>query len=299
MPDPQPGISQFGERGLSGGFGWDDNEIHRKIFVEDPSTQLLQLLQKLFGDDAGADPHELPTDWGLTDFFAWRANFDLVDAKGSQGDTDTPGDLSFLDAMPSIRGGVEVDIVYRPMDDSGQYAVVDEAWDFSAQTMSMIGNNYGQNANSLTWASDGTAITNISAIVKILPKVEILQRQIYVPQLPNATQRGLIGSVNDGTVFCGAAGSGAAVSWPEQCLLLVGLPSIRRWRFDGQQIFEIGVKLAANTYKDILEDSDTYDFVTWNRLYRPDLGTWDQVYVGPPENQTLLYPLNDLSQVIA
>ena len=72
-------------------------------------------------------------------------------------------------------------------------------------------------------------------------------------------------------------------------------PAIRRFRFDGGQIFEVGVKLAINNYKDKLEDGSV-GYVTWNRLYRPNKGYWDRVLVGPAYNP--LYQSTDLAQVL-
>jgi hypothetical protein len=85
------------------------------------------------------------------------------------------------------------------------------------------------------------------------------------------------------------------MQWPEETVLLTGLPTIRRWRFDGQQVFELGCKLAINLYQDKLEDGST-GYVTWNRLYRPAKGYWDKVQVGP--DQDPLYQSDDLSQVL-
>jgi hypothetical protein len=286
------GLSAFGNRGLSGVFGWENNEIHRRVWLDDPANQLVPLLQELFGE--GDNPQVCPFPKPFNTFFAFSFSFDTTSDHGAQGETEDAGDFSLLQKLPTFRGGVTIDITYRPMDNSGVEPITDEAWDFSSQVMSLIGNNFGQNdPQSLKW-SDGNPITNLTSIVKIIPKVELMQRRIFCPTLPNETQRKLIGQVNAGTLTMGAAGQGQQCQWPAGTMLLVGLPSVRRWRFDGNAIFEIGPKFAVNLYQDKLEDGST-GYVTWNRLYRPNKGYWDTVQVGP--NKVPMYVGGDLTQV--
>ena len=279
------GISAFGDRGLAASFGNENNEVHRKVWLNDPANQLQALLQKLFGTGPTFEPHRFPGDT-IKQFFAYRVDFQSKE-NGVQGDSEAFGDFSILDSFPAIRGGIDVDITYRPMDESGMRPVTEEAWDFSAQTMSLIGNNYGQNPSSLSW-SDGTAITNLSAIVKIIPKIELMQKFVYGASTPNATLQGLIGSVNQDKLFCGASDNNDTPgNFPAECVLLTGMPVIRRWRFDGQVTFEVALKFAINPYEDFCYDLGTVAPVTWNRLYRPGLG-WDTVYVGDPADEVLL-----------
>jgi hypothetical protein len=283
------GISQIGDRTFSGTLGFENNELHRKIWVNDPLNNLVPLMQSLFGTNVSDGPQALPEPFDK--FFAWSASFESED-RGSQGDGDDID--AVLAGFPIIRGGVMVDITYRPLDNMSSF-VDDEAWDFSAQTMSLIGNNFGQNPQSLTW-SDGTAITNITAIVKIIPKIDFVQTQVFQDSTPNQTQIALVGRVNAGTLFAGTGSfQGTQNQWAEHTVLLTGLPVVRRWRFDGQPNFQWGIKLAINTYQDKIEDNST-DFVTWNRLYRPEKGYWDRVLIGP--NSDPLYPEDDLSQVV-
>lgn len=301
------GISAFGERGISGVLGWDNNEVHRKVYLQDPANQFLPLMQKIFGDGASSTPQEFSSNWGIQGFYAYSVAFDTGADRGAQGETAAQGNFGLLDSMPTMRGGVTLDITYRPMDASQQGGgislITDEAWDFSTQTMSLIGNNYGQKYNPLRWDdgggmdNQGTPLTNLTAIVKLIPKVELVQRRFYCINMPSATQRALIGSINNSPINIGAAGGGNTVQWPESCVLLVGLPTIRRWRFDGKQIFEIGVKLAINMYQDTIEDGSN-NYVTWNRLYRvsaADKAAWTKVLVG--NNKDPLYPGVDLTQV--
>ena len=289
------GLASFGERGFSGTLGWENNELHRKVWLSDPKNQLVPLLNCLFGSTGAPAPQSCCTPFGT--FYAYTISFDTVD-KGSQGDTTIAGDFSLLDSLPTFRGGITVDITYRPMENSGQgnntYAqVVEEGWDFGAQVMSLIGNNYGTNPNSLYW-SDNTPITNISTIIKIIPKIEFMQRVIYIVDLPNSTQLNLIGQVNASLLQTGRQNSNTICEWPEGTVLLTGLPTIRRWRFDGAFVAELHIKLAINMYQDTIE-SGTRDYVTWNRLYRPGK-YWDKVLVG--QNKTSLYNEGDLSQVV-
>ena len=297
------GISEFGIIGCSGVFGWESNEPHLRVYLRDPANQLLPLLQKLFGDGGSTDPMQFPDDWGINGFYAYSATYDTADPHGTQGETESEGDFSLLDAMPTIRGGINIDITFRPMDDTQQGGgislVTDENWDFSVQVMSMIGNNYAtankpNNTQSLTWASDNAAVTNLTSILKFIPKIEFVQRRTWCLSLPSQTQRNLIGQINDGVINIGPASGSLAC--PEGTALLLGLPMIRRWRFDGVPIYEVGIKFAINTYQDVIDATNgATDYVTWNRLYRHTQGYWDKIQIGP--NKKTLYLENDLSQV--
>ena len=288
------GIAAFGERGISGIFGVENNELHRKMYLQDPANQLVPLLESLFGATPAAAeaPRAFPAPFDT--FRAWSMSFEGLE-KSVQGDTDVQGEFDLLDHLPTFRGGITLDIAYRPLDDYNGFRVTDETWDFASQTMSMIGNNFGQNPNNIVWESDGVPITNLTAIIKIIPKVEFTQRQTYRATLPDPAMQALIGCVNDGPLTMGAVGAGARNQYPEECVLLSGLPAVRRWRFDGRMIFESGVKMAVNVFKDTLADGST-GYVTWNRLYRPKPGYWDRVLLG--ESQKPLYRSDSLWQVV-
>ena len=221
--------------------------------------------------------------------FAWSVAFETAD-RGGQGDTEgsIAAGIDMLANFPTVRGGITLDVTYRPLDDSGLTYVSDEAWDFSAQTMSLIGNNFSANPQSLRWddgggdGGKGTPITNITAIVKVIPKVEFVQTLVYQQSPPEQFQAALIGSVNAGPLFAGGSTGISTSQWATGAVLLSGLPVVRRWRFDGQNWFQWGCKLSINCYQDVIEDGST-DFVTWNRLYRPDFpggGRWFPVLVG-------------------
>jgi|SRR5579862_910397 len=279
------GISTFGERGIAGTLGWENNELHRSVYLSNPQEQLFPFLNKLFGADPADSP--LPFAPPFNNFRAWSVSFQTKD-KGAQGDTEAAdrGDFGALDFFPQVRGGVDIDVTYRPVDTTYSNFVSDEGWDFSAQTMSVIGNAYGNAGTSLTWATGGDPITNLTAIVKIIPKIEFVQTQVFCPNMPADFQRNLIGKVNSVPLFAGAADSGTKTLWPVGTVMLTGLPAIRRWRFDGQNIFQWGIKLAINMYRAPIATGTPAgpgpeDYVTWNRIYRPAAGAWDGVLVGP------------------
>ena len=48
-------------RGLSGTFGFENNELHRKIYVNDPKNNLLPVLQAIFGTNPGDSVLSFPT----------------------------------------------------------------------------------------------------------------------------------------------------------------------------------------------------------------------------------------------
>ena len=287
-------LADFGDLKFSGTLGWENNEIHRAVWLNDPANQLVPLLNYLFGTSQNPTPKSFGSPFQT--FYAFGISFESSE-KGSQGDLVTPGNFgNLLTAFPSIRGGIKVDIVFRPMDlYDGFEPIDDEAWDHSAQALSLIATNLAKNPASVTW-SNGDPITNLSAIVKIIPKIEVLQKRIYVPNAPNLTQIGLIGSVNAGPLQLGASGGGNYYTWPAGTVLLVGLPTIRRWRFDGTMIFEVGIKTAINPYKAYCLDAGPSTYVTWNRVLRSDgpLHTgWDSILVGGQP----LYPSVDLGQI--
>ena len=164
--------------------------------------------------------------------------------------------------------------------------------------MSLIGNNYAQNPQTgLCWQSSGRSRHNLTSIVKLLPKVELRQRVWYVADNPadpnNSNIGGLIGSVDSAPFILGASGGTGYIQWPEETVLFVGMPTIRRWRFDGLMIFEVGVKIAINLYKDTVAGGSV-DYVGWNRLFNPVTASWDYVTIGKGSGK-FLYPLVDLS----
>jgi len=292
------GISAFGERGISGTFGFENNELHRRVYLHDPAHQLEALLQSnsLFGAQPDALPGAFPPPFNT--FRVFTVSFE-ADEKNVQGETETPGDFSLLQALPKFRGGLVVDITYRPMGQGGSanqyYPVMDEAWDFSAQTMSMIGNKYGSTTPPITY-SDNDPVTNLQAIIKIVPKVEFVQRQVFLGHLPPDQILQLIGQVNDHDFPIGASGGGNTQTWPAGTALCTGIPTVRRWRFDGQEVFEAHIKLAINLLYGTTENGPGY--VTWNRLYRPTKpggAIWDTVYIG--NNGDTMYKPGNLSQL--
>lgn len=288
-------IAEFGEKGFSGTFGWENNELHRRVYLRDAENQLLPLLQFLMGKSSGEmTPLAFPAPF---DSFCFHGlNFELADEHGAQGSTDTPGDFSILNDFPTIAGGIVVDLAFRPQ---GQYGVIDEEFDYSGQVMSIIGNNYAQDKTvGLVWSSTGALVTNLSAITRVLPKVELRQPRWYIPDNPcdpNGPAAGLIGSINSAPFSLGAAGADDSIQWDAETVLLVGMPSLRRWRFDGGQIFEVGIKLAINTYQDTLADGTTGP-VGWNRLYNVAAQHWDYVEFGSGTGKRL-YPEVDMTQL--
>ena len=287
----------FGERGISGIFGWENNELHRKCFLHDPQNQLVPFLQSLFGPSSSPRPKAFPEPFGT--MYAYSMSFEPVDHKAVQGDTTSAGDFTSWNSFPTFAGGVVCDVCFRPAQ-YGQYSLVnDETWDFSGQVMSLIGNAYAQNPASLIWETTKdntppTPVTNLSAITQILPKIDFMQRKIYVTEIP-FDQADFIGCVNNSPVSVGTQdGSGTLTQWPAETLLLVGLPVTRRWRFDGAAVFEVSIRFAVNNFKNDTESG--YDYVGWNRLYRTSQGWWERPLVGI--NQGYVYPTQNLQAVV-
>lgn len=304
MANVNDGLSAFGDKRLSGTFGWENNEIHRTVYLNDPKNQLVPLLEELFGtkDKPAPAPFCAPFDT----FHAWSINFN---SEKTAHDTKAQGDFGTLKSLPTMRGGMEIDITYRPMElpYSGNDTfspITDESWDYSAQVMSLVGNNFGDNPSALVWGSlPMKKVTNLSTVLKIIPKIELVQKRIYVTELPSETDMNCIGRVNDGMVSAGRHDNHGFSRWPEGCALLTGLPTIRRWRFDGGFVAEKRIKLAINMYRDWCVDLQRVDYVTWNRLYRPGKG-WDTVRLtmetNPPTmlNTLPLYQETNLTNII-
>ena len=79
------GIAQVGERELSGSFGWENNEIHRKIYVQD-FAQIETVLSKLTDDGSDAthwQPHRFPVPFHS--FYVHSVSFSPVHPKSTQG----------------------------------------------------------------------------------------------------------------------------------------------------------------------------------------------------------------------
>ena len=143
------------------------------------------------------------------------------------------------------------------------------------------------------------------AIVKVLPKIELIQKRVFLPNPPTANITALIGCVNATDVTSlFQTNSGQAANtfmlFPAGTLLLLGLPAIRKFRFDGVYVCEVGMKFAANLYQDNIAvvsggglANGGNGYVTWNRLFHPNLGYWSKVKIG--SNDTLIYPEADFN----
>ena len=114
--------------------------------------------------------------------------------------------------------------------------------------MSLIGNNFSANPQSLRWddgggdGGKGTPITNITAIVKIVPKVEFVQTLVYQQSPPEQFQAALIGRVNAGPLFAGGSTGMSTSQWATGAVLLSGLPVVRRWRFRRPELVPMGMQ---------------------------------------------------------
>lgn len=304
------GIAEFGERELSGNFSWDNNEIHRKIYIKD-FDQIQMVLNVLFGDPAVGSsnvytPHQFPSPF--SSFYAWGVTFTPVHQKSTYGSSDISIDVgnitTFLNNLPTIQGGVILDITYRPYDII--IGTNDESADYSAHVMTILSNAISQlrnkdgTSNALSWKSDGEMVTNLSGIIKIIPKIELISRKLFLKHPPTIEQIAKIGCVNSAEMSLTTDGNpGAQRLWPKQTLLLSGLPTVRRWRYDGQPVYEVTLKFSANMYKDLIIDdsgAEVEGYVGWNRLFRVIKGRWERVTM-PPAHLLPIYPEEDLSFV--
>lgn len=301
------GIAEYGEREFTCNFSWDSNEIHRKIYVKD-FRRIKATLDVLFGDNTNPSlksftPHQLPPPFDS--FVVWGVAIQPIHQKSTQGSDERIGNAinikEMLDEIPQIRGGVILDITYKPLDH--KVDTNEESADYSAQVMTILSNAISQlnnsdgNENAVMW-STGHMVTNLSGIIKVIPKVELIQRKLFLKSPPTTDQVALIGCINEsGMQFLNNGGIGERY-WPKGTLMLSGMPTVRRWRYDGVPVFEVTVKMSANMYKDQVLGTGggvSIDYVTWNRLFRVDKGYWDKVIF--PKTNTEMYREADLNFV--
>ena len=291
----------LGYRDLHGHLGQESNEIVREFYVQD-FAGLTILLQQLLGtpQGVGADsgqyfPSQCPFAPG---FYCTDVDFEPLKEGCIQGSmhvslTDE-NVYTFLNQTENLNpaGGLKVTATYRPMTDGLQS---DEMLDYSGQVMSIISNAPAQDKNfAMTW-EDGTPASQLKGMTKIIPKLEIIQKTIYLTNPPPDNVVELIGSVNAIPFSIITADSqGNLAQWEGETLLFMAMPSIRRWRWDGNLMYECTVKLAAMVFQDTIYDGlggTTYDFVGWNRLYNvyAQPPQWEYLYLGGKDSKTRMY----------
>ena len=298
----------LGQTSLNYHFGWDSNEIKRSFFLADV-TKLPQILRILLGDPyLGTLPHQHPQPYDS--FRCMDVDVVPVHPKSTQGSEydylNIQGLLDTLEGTAQSRPlGVTVTATYRPWAVEGNnHTIVDESFDFEAQTMSLIGNNRsGQSTNSLHWESSDASgspllVTNVQAIVKIIPKIQIVQKRLFLQAEPSINISNLIGCVNATDFAFGQSNNNNQSVWPAETLLFMGMPSTRRFRWDGQFTCEVTLKFAANLYYDYIligTGGRGLGRVTWNRLFRPNSpgSWWERMFIGA--GQAPLYPQKDFS----
>lgn len=275
-------------------FSDEDNEIEVEYYVRDYS-ELQNVLTLLLPPNTGP-PQKHPD---FPTFVCRRVVVRPVNSKsvqGSQTDAVFTNWGDFLNAkIPAVRG-IVVRATFKPIGAEGAVTkITDEQWDFSSQTFSLISNSpAAQSSTSIHWEW-GQLVTNLKAIVRVLPKIELIQKRILCNAVPSAAQLALIGSVNAAPISLGAVSPVGVTTgtnlmqFPAETLLLLGLPVLRRWRWDGVFMCEVGLKFAVNLYQDNVAfvsggggspTNGGTDYVTWNRLFFPQLGLWGRVQLG-------------------
>ncbi len=305
-------FSTFGFRDIHGTLGSENTEVVREYYV-DTWLDLTTLLQILTGASDGnggslgqAPPggifniHELPQAYDMLtgsgdvpfqDMYCADVTFGPIKegaVQGSLSGTYSPTQLlAFINSLENVVGGFKVVATYRPMTDD---QVIDEAWDFSGQVMSLISNAWAQDPTYAMKWEDGTNASNLKGMTKIIPKVELLQKLVFRTEVPSDDAVNLIGSVNDAPFTIMQQDQTSKRVWEPETLLLIALPTIRRWRWDGLPQFETTIRIAANIYQDKLLDGTT-DYVTWNRLYNiyaTGGPVWERLYL-PGTDSTPMY----------
>ena len=309
---PKLGFPKLGYRNTNWSFGFDTNEIRREFYCGDEASEypmLYQMIYILLGDPYQSIlPHAHPTPY--SNFRCCQVQVDPINPKSIQGSTydalSKDSIQTFLDTWETNNGGWKVIATYRPwFKKEGSIEVItDETYDFTAQTMALIGNNVNTDPeNGLHWASKdangkGILVTNLKTITKIIPKIEILQKRVFLKNVPNLTTQSLIGSVNLTGYKLGQQDNNNMVFYPSETLLFLGCPVVRKHRFDDKTMFECSLKFAANLYRDKTDGGYTgQDYVTWNRLFRPETGTWERMLMGALDEP--LYPKNDFTMIDA
>ena len=305
MPDtPATKFPCLGKVDAGQHLGWEANELHRTIYCGD-TAQVPAILAILLGNPyQGVLPHRHPAPFDS--FYCVDVDIKPVDRKSVQGSVYDYDDIQgFLDATDFVRGGVNITATYRPWATEGSlHTITDEQFDISVQTMSLIGNNYAQDpAHALHWEHTDaqgkpSLVTNLKAVVKLLPKIEICQKRVFLNKVPTGLP---LGQVNQSDFQFTPANNNDLQVWPAQTLLLMACPTQRRLWWDGGFATEITVKIAANLFYDTLAivsgsgapAPGQKGYVTWNRLYNPVFGLWEKVFIGTANAP--LYPLADFS----
>lgn len=305
MPDiPATKFPALGNKDIHYHLGWEVNELTRTFYCSDTS-KLPAIFTKLLGDPyTGKLPHQHPAPF--INFYCVDLDVQPVDKKSVQGSVyDFTTLNTFFDQLETVRGGVNIVATYRPWANEGNLnTITDEQFDISAQTMSLIGNNYAQDPqNALHWEHKDAQgkpalVTNLKAIVKLLPKIDLMQKRVFLNRVPITLP---LGQTNIADFSFTPAGNNALQVWPAQTLLLMSCPTQRRLWWDGGFATEITIKMAANIFFDTVAivgysgapAPGLKDYVTWNRLYNAQLGYWEKVFVG--QNNSPLYPATDFS----
>lgn len=306
----------MGNRDINYHFGWDATSIQREFYLKDMS-KLPDFLDVLLGDPyLNQKPHQHPAPYDT--YYCMDVDVKTVHPKAIQGSvydySDIKGFLDNLEAT-SPNGGLVVTATYRPWALEGTVrGIIEEDFDFAASVMSLVSNGYQTDPRlGLHWEYNQTdgkpaLVTNLRAITKIVPKIEIMQKRVFCPRLPTPQQMGLIGQVNQGDFNFGIQGTAAGggvfnpMVFPDSTLLCMGMPAIRRFRWDGKPVFEISIKMAANLFKDTVimvspgggtPSTNPHQYVTWNRLYDIKNSAWGKVTMG--KSNVPLYPASDFS----
>ena len=288
-------ISKYGWTGLDWSFG-DNNELHDTFYVAD-NTEAEAVLAKIFGDKPGAGNVYQPLQhYRFSSYCAYSCEITPIHEKSVQATDDGQGNWS--DAIsygPNIVGGLKFHITFIPLISSGNYTnVAEQSADFSAQIMSVISNAAAQKDDTCLHWSDGSSCTNLRGIMKVVPKLEFMQKRCFCASMPSDTQLGLIGNVNSVPFTMLDQDSTSQITWDPGTVLLAAIPTLRRVRYDGTLMWDITMKFSAITLKDKIEDGSISN-VTWQRLYHVGKSYWDKVTW--PDGSPI-YPSNDLNQLV-
>ena len=288
------GISKYGWTGIDWSFG-DGSELRDSFYVADAS-ECENVLKRIFGDTPSSGDVYIPLKHPrFPKFGAVNCQVTPIHEKSVQGNDDGQGDWqTSIGQQPKIVGGLKFTITFAPLTQSGNYTnVTEQTADFSAQVMSIISNAQAQKDDTCLKWSDGKVCTNLRGIIKVVPKLEFMQKRIFCTSMPNDTKLGLIGAVNSCPFKMLDETSTTQKEWPAGTVLLSSMPVLRRMRYDGSLMWDTAYKFSAITLKDKIEN-DNIDYVTWQRLFHVDDSRWDTV-TWPDGSK--LYPEKDLNQL--
>lgn len=154
----------------------------------------------------------------------------------------------------------------------------EEHMDSNISVVSMMGNTAAGSA-VFRWKTDDKTIHHNNSIIKILPKLDLTQKRVYI-ETPKTTWLDCLGKINnDQWLFMNA-------TWIKGTVLCQAVNFTKHGTFNKTDLYQCNVKFSVIRLLDTVENVANQS-VTWNHLYRPDKAYWETAYIGQTGTKTL------------